>query len=51
MRNNHGRKERAPFQFCLPTTEPEFPLIKATIIYQQRFSLTEESEYCALSIS
>src|ERR1700730_2662667 len=27
MRNNHGRKERAPFQFCLPTTEPEFPLI------------------------
>src|SRR5580692_7574837 len=26
MRNNHGRKERALFQFCLPTTEPEFPI-------------------------
>ena len=25
MRNNHGRKESALFQFCLPTTEPEFP--------------------------
>jgi hypothetical protein len=28
MRNNHGRKERALFQFCLPTTDPEFPKIK-----------------------
>jgi hypothetical protein len=26
MRNNHGRKERALFLFCLPTTEPEFPI-------------------------
>src|SRR5580693_1963155 len=25
MRNHHGRKERALFPFCLPTTEPEFP--------------------------
>src|ERR1700722_12096867 len=25
MRNNHRRKERALFPFCLPTTEPEFP--------------------------
>src|SRR5260370_2374200 len=25
MRKHHGRKERALFQFCLPTTEPEFP--------------------------
>jgi len=27
MRNNHARKERALFLFCLPTTEPEFPYI------------------------
>jgi hypothetical protein len=27
MRNNHGRKERALFPFCLPTTEPEFPFL------------------------
>src|ERR1700733_7516283 len=40
MRNNHGRKERAPFQFCLPTTEPEFPEKKRPSEGSRRMALS-----------
>jgi hypothetical protein len=44
MRNNHGRKERALFLFCLPTTEPEFPELDSLKLQPElRFFPTEKS--------
>jgi hypothetical protein len=41
MRNNHGRKERALFQFCLPTTEPEFPTFLTNRVDAQQQALAD----------